>query len=881
MNIHRWAKLLSATLLLAVSSSLAAQEIPHPRDVLGFEPGADYHLADHSQLVEYYRTLDAATDRLRLIEIGRSTQGRPMVLMFISSEENLAQLDRWREISRRLALARDLTDEQARELAREGRAVIWIDSGLHSSEVAHAQHAPLLAYHMVTDESDETRRIRDDVILILMPVMNPDGQDIVVNWYREQLGTEWETTGTPILYHEYVGHDINRDWYMILQQETRNLAQVLYHEWHPQVLMNHHQAAPFPARIHIPPFWDPLNPHSDPRIVRGTNLFGTYMARRFEVEGKTGVLSRRNFEMWRADGTRYAPYYRNMIGLHTEVGHPSATPRYHDPDSLPEMFSGLPPLSAREPSVFYANPWPGGWARLGDAVDYHMTASLGVLDLASRLREEWLYGRYEVGRDQIRAGEQGGPFAFVIPPDQWDPGAAVKLINALRRGGAEVHRASGAFTANGRSYPAGTYVVSAAQAFRPLVRVLLEPQTYPDRRLYPGGPIDPPRDLTGWLMPAHMGVRVDQVDEPFQASLDVVDEARVEPGRVVGSGSWGYVFSRERNAGAVAVNRLLAAGASVSWTSGAVEAQGRSFATGSVIVRSGTGASRERIGELARELGLDFYALDQAPGVGRQPLRPYRVGLYRSWMANIDEGWTRWLLEQHEFPLESLSDQDIRGGDLSRFSAILIPAQGSNAILNGHAPGRMPPEFVGGLGAEGTAALERFVRDGGTLIGWEGATDYLMEQLELPVRPSETGVWEDEFFIPGSIVRIEADPAHPVSYGMPTQVGAFFMERQGSRSRAFDLPASGSSAAGVDVAVRYASRDLAMSGLVVGEEYIAGKPAVVRVGHGSGQVVLFGFRPQFRAQPSGTYKMLFNAIQGSAVEGLPRPGALTSGSDEP
>lgn len=873
MRPHRWVQLFSSALALMMSLPLAAQEVPHPRDILGFEPGADYQLADHGQLVAYYRALDAASDRVRLVEIGRSTQGRPMVLLFISSEDNLARLDRWKDISRRLALARDLTDGEARELAREGRAVVWIDSGLHSSEVAHAQHAPLLAHHMATDDSDETRRIRDDVVLLLMPVMNPDGQDIVVDWYREQRGTEWETTRTPTLYHEYVGHDINRDWYMILQQEGRNLAPILFHEWHPQVLMNHHQTAPFPARIHIPPFWDPLNPHTDPRIVRGTNLFGTYMARRFETEGKSGVVSRRSFEMWRADGTRYAPYYRNMIGLHTEVGHASATPQYHEPDSLPEWFSGLPLLSTKEPSVFYANPWKGGWARLGDAVDYHLTASLGVLDLASRLREEWLYGRYEAGRDAIRAGEAGGPFAFVLPPDQWDPGAAVKLVNALRRGGVEVHRATRGFPAGDRDYPAGTYVVSAAQAFRPLVRVLLEPQEYPDRRLYPNGPIEKPRDLTGWLMPAHMGVRVDRIDAPFRAHLEVVDEARVAPGRVVGAGAYGYIVSRKRNAVALAVNRLLADGAILGWTSGSTKVHGRSFEAGSLVVESGDAAAPERIRTLARELGLDFHGLDQPPPSGVDALRPYRVGMYKSWMPSIDEGWTRWLLEQYEFPLESLSNQDIRRGDLSRFSAIVLPAQTRDAILHGHAPGSMPPEYVGGLGAEGTAALERFVDGGGTIIAWDGATDYLIDQFELPVRDATVGIPADEFFIPGSIVRIEADSGHPVSHGMPDQVGAFFMERRGSRSRAFDIPTAGASGRGVDVAARYAPEDLAVSGLVVGGEHIGGKPAVVRVAHGDGQLVLFGFRPQFRAQPSGTYKMLFNAIQASAVEGLPRPGS--------
>jgi hypothetical protein len=863
------ARALLLTLLTAVAFGGAAQQlaaqVPRPVEVFGFEPGDDHRLADYGQLADYYRQLAAASERVQLREIGESTQGRPMFVLFISSAENLAQLERWRGIAERLARARGLTDAAARRLAGEGKAVIWLDAGLHSTEVAHSQFAPLLAHHLATDESEETRRFRDDVVVLLMPGMNPDGHDIVVDWYRRNLGTPFETTSPPNVYHEYIGHDINRDWFMITQDETRHVSRVLYHEWYPQIIFNHHQTAPFPARIFIPPFADPVNPHIPPLVVRGVNMVGEHMAKRIEEQDMPGVVSRMSFTMWWNGGMRTVPYFKNMVGLLSEVGHASATPRYHDPDSLPEYFgTGSHRISAREPSVYYANPWRGGWARLGDAVQYHFVSSLGAIDIASRLREDWLFNIYRMGRDAIAAGNSGAPYAYVVPIDmmQWDPTEAVNLVNVLRRGGVEVQRATAPFTADGRRYAAGSYVIPAGQAWRAYVLDLMEPQEHPHAEQYPGGPPQPPYGgLAGWTLPLQMGVRAIRVSEPFTAATSAVDVAPPPPGTVSGSGRAGFLLSPRTNASAVAVNRLLGAGERVGKARTAFRVGQRSWDPGTYFIEAGAG-SRQRVEAAARELGLEFVAVDARPPAAARltMLRPPRVGLYRSWTANMDEGWTRFVLNEHEFPLTTLRDADIRGGDLSQFDIIILPDQSAVSILRGHPQGRMPEEFTGGVGDEGAAALRRFVEAGGRLLAFDGATEFAVEQLRLPLRNAVAGIDRSDLYIPGSIVRMNVRNDHEIGFGMQPAGAAFYQE-----SRGFHIGDDAGDR--VEVVARYGARDLLLSGWEIGaERYLSDVPAVVRVTHGAGDAVLIGFRPQFRAWPTGTFPLIFNAIFGSATE---------------
>ncbi len=858
MPRHWFALVLAASVFALPMSG----QVPTPESVIGWKLGADYKLADYEQISAYFRQLDAATDRMQLFEIGTTAEGRTMLLAAISSEANLARLDHWKEVSRRLAMADGLSDAEARSLAKEGKAVVWIDGGLHGTEVAGAQHTPLFAYHLVTSEDDEVRQIRENTVVLLMPVMNPDGLDIVSGWYRRNLGTPFETAELPVLYHKYVGHDNNRDWYMIQMPETKAIAQQLWHEWFPQIVYNHHQTGPIPSRIFIPPFKDPMNPLIPPLVMRGINLIGSAMGMRFDQEGKPGAISRVRYSVWWNGGMRTAPYFHNQVGILTETNlYEYATPHYYAWEDLPKSFQEG--VSGEEPSVFYPNPWRGGWWRLGDAVDYMFTGSMAVADIGAELKEDWLYNMYTMAKQAREKGAEGRPYAYVISHDQWDAKETAELIGVLRRGGIEVHRATAAFVAGGKNFPAGSYVAFAAQPFRAHLMDLMEPQVHPDRRLYPGGPPETPYDLTGWTPPLQMGVRVDRIDDRFGARTEPVRELAVTVVRPEVSGDGPvYLLSPNHNASVQAAFRLLGAGRRVSRATESFESGGTAWPAGTFLVR----ADLSQLRAVAEDLGLRFVGAGN-PNVSSVQLRSPRVGLYKSWVANMDEGWTRWILENYEVQFETLTDANLRSGGLERFDAIVLPDQEADEILNGNLVGTMPAEYTGGVGAEGTAQLKRFVERGGTLIAFDHATDYAIEQFGLPVRNVVRDLTEEQFFIPGSLIRVNVDNSDPVGYGMQSEAAVSFQE---SQAFAVVPPASEGDRVAerrVDVIARYAEKDLLMSGWALGaERHIADRPAVVRVPLGEGQVILVGFRPQFRGQPRGTFKLIFNSILNPKVE---------------
>lgn len=879
MTIHKWNRF-TGLLFLGLGLTLLAAtpveaKVPHPSEVFGFEPGDDYKLADWTEMQDYYQRLAKASDRVQMKEIGRTALDRPMLLLFISSEENLARLTDWRSVSEKMARAR-IDDETAQSLTQEGKAVVWIDGGLHATEIAPGQMMPLLAYRVATEESREMQKIRENVILLLMPMMNPDGLDIVTDWYRKNLKTPFETTRQPWLYHHYVGHDNNRDWFMNNMPETQAVSRVLYNEWYPQIVYNHHQTGPNWTRIFVPPFSDPVNPRIHPGVTTGVNMVGSAMASRFAMKRMSGVVSDTTYSMWWNGGMRTAPYFHNMIGILTETSHATPTPRYYDPEEKPDYIGrrrrgNRPPTTGT--NIFYPYPWEGGESHLRDAVDYTLVASMAVLDIAANLKEEWLYNIYRMGRDAIEKGESK-PFAYVIPPEQWDRGEAMNLVNVLLRGGVEVSRAKAGFEAGGKQLVAGSFVIPAAQAFRPYLVDLLEKQEYPDRRQRPGGPPEPPYDLAGWTLPMQMGVAVERIEEAFE--VDVVEVSGLvspEAGRVRGEARFGYLLSHRANASARAVNGLLRDEERVYWATEGFEAAGEQHAAGTIVIEAKGHNTEKRVETLAKELGLDFVGIGKKPSVRMVGLKRPRVGLYKSWVANMDEGWTRWLLEDYGFAVETLQDEDVRTKDLSGFDAVLIPDQEAERILNGHPLGTMPEAYVGGMGVEGAMALKQYVSEGGTLVALDGASDFVIEQLGLPLRNVVASVSQERFFIPGSLIRTKVDLTHPLAYGMQEEVAASFQ-----RSRAFEtvvLPGEGEGGREdiekappppVEVVARYAEEDLLMSGWALGEEeHIGGKAAVVSVGLGAGEVVLFGFRPQFRGQPRATYKLIFNALHGATV----------------
>jgi hypothetical protein len=870
--------LLHVSLVLAAAPLPAQAQVPSPQDAFGFPPGADYQLADYDQMQAYFKALADASPRAELLEIGRSAKGRPILLMIISSEENIRRAQEWRSTAEKLARAR-VGEDEARRLATAGKAIVWVDGGMDDQEYATAQMTPELAYKVITDESEEMRFIRDNVVLLLNPILNPDGVVNDVSWYREVRGTPWETTRPPRLGQPWAGTDNNRDWFMNNQPETQAVSRVLYTQWYPQIVYNQHQAGPDYARIFIPPFADPVNPDIHPGVTTGVNLVGAAMAARFAQKRMPGYVSRAVYSMWWNGGMRLTPYFHNMVGLLTETSHRPPTPRTYDPARFPEVLNVRRGLAARtdSTSISYPDPWFGSESHFRDAFDYMQEATFATLELAARYREEFLFNFWRMGRDAIEAGEAGGPYAYVVPPDQWDPGEAVNLVNVFRRSGVEVHRATAPFTADGRAYPAGSYVVYAAQAFRPHVVNLMEPRPYPEREQYPGGPPETPYDLAGWTLPMQMGVGVERVERPFQARTQPVAElAELPAGTVARGAGFGYAFGPNENAAHHAANRLMAAGHRVWLADRAFTSGGVDHPAGTFLVSAGDGVDAS-VMAAARELGVSFAGVAADPGSLSEVHRP-RVGLYKAWHSRVDDqGWTLWLMEQYDFAVDTLHDADIRRGDLAGYDAIVLPNHPGLQILQGNAPGTMPDAYVGGMGTEGVTQLKRYVEGGGTLIAFDQATDLPMDHFGIPVRNSVAGLPPERFFVPGSLIRTDILTDHPFGAGMQPQVAAAF-----SQSRAFEIVTLPRAAEGgreatpeappppVEVVARYAESDLLMSGWAMGEErYLAGEPAMVNVHLGSGNVVLFGFRPQFRGQPRGTYKLLFNAIQRAATG--PRP----------
>lgn len=853
--------------------SLSAQ-IPSPSEVFGFEPGADYELAGYDRMLEFYEKLASGSDRVEKFEIGKTTQGRPMLLLVISSKENLARLEEWKTTSQKLAKAR-IDSAEAAQLSKNGKAIVWIDAGMHANELAPAQMSPLLAYRVATEDSPQMQKIRENVVLLLMPVMNPDGLAMWRSWYYRHLNTPYETSQVPWLWQEFVGHDNNRDWFMGNMQETRNVMKVLYEEWFPQIVYNHHQPAQKKAweRIFIPPFRSPVNPRIHPGVTAGVNEVGSAMLRHFSEKQMPGVLSGYVYSMYWNGGMRTVPYYHNMIGLLSETVHGTPTPTYYDPTKKPKAIPGTT-ITTDGTNIHYPYPWEGGWSHFRDAVDYAYTASIGVLEHAADRRQQLLKGIYTMGASAIHTENKEAPFAYVLPKNQWDAQGADNLVRILLRGGVEVHQATKPFKLGNKNYPKGTYLVYSSQAFRPYVLDLLETQEYPEQFEYPGGPPKVPYDLAGWTLPMQMGLTLDRINEVFEVEAELLSgpEAVVSKGELIGKGENGFVLNPNTNGSVKAVNRLLKANATVYRLPEGMTVGKKHYPAGSFLVE---GIAREKLEKLSQELGIAMTAVASSTDKKIELNRP-KIGIYKSWIANMDEGWTRWLLEEeYGFELDTLHDKAIRNEDLSSYTSIVLPSQNPASVLHGHSPLQMPEEYTGGIGLKGIQQLADYVEKGGTLIAFDAASDLLIEQLGLPLKNAVKNLDSHDFFIPGSLVKVGIDTHHQLAWGMQDTIAASFQ-----RSRAFSINKTSllshdgypsedpSLIPNVEVIARYApqEKELLMSGWMQGGKHIAGKPALVRLDYGKGQLILFAFRSQFRGQTHGSYKLIFNALYQSATK---------------
>jgi hypothetical protein len=852
----------------ATRSQSPAAAVTSPKAQFGFDIGDDYVLASYTQIEAYWKKLDAESDRMSLVDIGRSAEGRTQWMAIISAPENIRALDRYKDISQRLAHADTLNDDQARALAAAGKAVVWIDGGLHASEVLGTQQLIETAYELVSRSDAETLRfLRDDIVLLVN--CNPDGEELTANWYmREPEPAKRTLAGLPRLYQKYAGHDDNRDFYMSTQAETINMNRILYKEWFPQIVYDHHQSGPAGTVMFAPPFRDPFNYVFDPLIPSGIDQLGAAMHGRFAAEGKAGVTMRRGstYSTWWNGGLRTTAYFHNQIGLLTEaIGNPT-------PVDIPFVAERQVP-SADLPFPIAPQRW-----RFRQAIDYELTANRAVLDAASRYRETLLFNMYRMGKNSIERGSRDtwtptphrrnrdaqsrDARGYILRADQPDFLTATKFVNALLLNGITVLRATAPFAVGGARYPAGSFVVKTSQAFRPHVLDMFEPQDHPDDIPYPGAPPTPPYDNAGWTLAFQMGVKFDRVLDGFDGPFEVITGPVTPPaGRVAQStGASGYLVDRRQNDAFVAVNRLLQAGADVSSLRDTFYISGAAAAP---VLR-----------KAAADLGLTFTAVSNPPAGGLR-LRPVRVGLWDRYGGSVESGWMRWLLERYEFPFEVVYPQTLDAGNLeAKFDVLIFPTEAIPArdAAAPAPPANLPPEYRSRLGSVTVArtvpALKAFVEGGGTLIAI-GSSTTVARHFGLPVSGA-IDVPRSKFYVPGSILRVSVDTSSPLAFGLEPQADVLFDD-----SPAFAL---GADAAGVGVrrVAWYDTETPLRSGWAWGQALLNGSAAVVDAPLGRGRVLLFGPEITFRAQSHGTFKFLFNGIYyGSAAPASSQALALS------
>jgi hypothetical protein len=891
---------LSAGLMAAQPALAEVAGITSPKEAFGHDIGEDYFLADYTQAEAYFKTVAGQSDRMKLVDIGPTEEGRREYVAIVSSPANIARLDHYQAIARKLAKAKGVSEAEARAMALDGKAVVWIDGGLHATETVPPQALIAALHEMLTRDDAETMRILDDVIILFAQV-NPDGQELVSDWYmRHEDPLKREFATIPRLYQKYIGHDNNRDYYMSAMKETTNVNRMFFREWFPQIIYNHHQTAPGGTVVFMPPFRDPFNYNYDPLVMSTLSEVGSAMHSRLIAEGKPGSTMRSGatYSTWNNGMERSITYFHNAVGLLTEItGHPT-------PMTIPLVARNQLPRNDLPAPIA-----PQEW-KFKQSIDYSLSINRAVLDYASRNRERLLFNIWRMGTNAIERGQrdswtitpkriealeaaaEGKPLVgsgrtqgldpalykavlqdpalrdargYILPADQADLPTAVKFLNALIKTGVDVERATRPFTVAGKRYPAGSFVVKTDQAYRPHVLDMFEPQDHPHDFAYPGGPPIAPYDSTGYTLAYQMGVQFDRVLDGFEGPFEpVADVMAPPPGRIVGSGRGGFLVSHEVNDSFVLSNRLLKAGQAVFWIKPQVAAAGRSFAPGALWIPA-TDQSRAIVAEATKGLGLDAYALARAPAGETIRLKPVRVGLVDRYGGVMSSGWTRWLLEQFEFDFQVVYPQRLDAGDLSKDFDVLVFTNGVIGPRSGQPdPADIPEEFRGWLGEITPQAthpqLKAFVQGGGSLVAI-GPSTSLAAALGAPQADALIGadgkpLPRTDFYIPGSLLRVAVDNSRPLAFGAPREMDVFF-----DRSPAFKP-------AGAAPIAWYPQGDVLRSGWAVGQERLAGAAAVVEADLGRGKLFLMGPEVAQRAQSHAAFKFLFNALQyGPAATG--------------
>lgn len=915
-------KKIQALFLLPMLFSVSAMQaqVPSPKAHFGFNIGDDYKLATYTQTEAYFKKL-AASNRTRLVDIGMTEEGRHQYMLIVSSPENLKKLDRYKEISQKLAHAESLTEAEAKEMAAQGKSVIWIDGGLHATEVVGTHQLIETMWQLVSRTDEETMNILDNDIILLTHA-NPDGQELVSDWYMREADTLKRKMDIPRLYEKYVGHDNNRDFYMMNMKESQNISRQLFVEWIPQIMYNHHQRGPAGSVLAGPPYRDPFNYVYDPLIVTSIDAVGAAMNNRLNAEGKPGYTQRAGsqFSTWWNGGLRTTPYFHNMVGLLTEIiGNPT-------PETIPLVPERLIPNGATPNPVV-----PQKW-HFRQSIDYSVSLNYAVLTYAARYRSELLYNIYRMGKNSIDRGKtdhwtfypkyidaiktafkndkavvkdstvQAAEFSFgregdipakyfdqvlknpvnrdarayIIPADQTDFPTAVRFINALILSGIRVEQATSAFTVAGKSYPAGSYIVETAQAFRPHVIDMFEPQDHPNDFQYEGGPPIRPYDAAGWTLAFQMGVAFDRIMDNFEGPFTKIPYGQLQsPARqeLAASAPAGYLLSPSINNAFIAVNDLMKAGVKVFRLPAGVQ-NDPAYGPGTFYVPASAKA-KTVLTNAAATLGLKVSGIAKSPQ-GAVKMSPLRIAIWNNYGGSIPAGWVRWIMEQYHYPYAFVYPQDIDAGNLNKKYDVLIFVTGAIPPV-GTAPKPMypesqpkadaiPAEFRGWTGKitadKSIPQLKKFMENGGTVVTI-GTSTNLAYHLGLPVHNALTEKGADgkerplpgtRYYIPGSLLKATFDTSEPANYGMPAENDVDF-----DRSPVFKLDAD-AAAKGVKRLAWFATDQPLHSGWAWGQAYLKDGVAAFVAPVGSGKLYAFSPEITFRAQAHSTFRLLFNQL---------------------
>lgn len=851
----------SLALLLSFAASSLAQTITSPDDFFGFKLGADRKMARWDKIVQYYDTIEKQSGgRMKVVRMHPTEEGNPFLMVYISSPKNLANLEEIRKDNLTIVHPQSTPEAEVKKLIATGKVVMVQSMSMHATEIGGTQMAPQLAYDLLTRKDEAAQRILDNVVFIEVPCFNPDGEIMVTDWYNSTLGTPYEGVNYPSLYAKYIGHDDNRDAFMTQMAESKDMASILFTDWRPEVYVDHHHMGSYGPRISLPPYAEPTRPYADPLTWREISWYGAQMAYKESENNLPGAINNAIYSGWGHFGFHWITPFHNIDGMLTESASAKlATPMYIQPEQLEGGARNLPKY---EEETIFPDPWKGGWWHLSQIVKMQETAAWATLDIAARNRETVLWNAYQKAIHQTERGAAGTPKEYVIPTQQFDPLTAQLMVQKLLVQGIDIQKLNAAYTTSeGHTYEPGSYVISLAQPKMGLIRYLLDRNFFPDNywtRDKSGTPIKP-YDLATDAMYEFMGVRVDHVDETIKAPMTYITTDPTTAGKV-GTGASAYVFSGKLDESFKVMNQLEQKGATVS----RVDKAAPGVEVGDFIV---TKAPEGTLQDLAKTTGVSFTALSSVPSEGTHELKRLRIGLYqRYYGGNVDEGWTRWLLEQYGYNYVNIFDPEIKQGNLNaKYDIIVIPDDPTSMLMGnaGEGPGRgfrgnptdYPPKYRSGLGKDGAASLKAFVQQGGTIVTLGQASKFAMDQLGVGAEDVLAHTSTKEFWCPGSNLKVNIDNTDRLAYGMPKEGLALFLQGD----PVFDMLPSQDNQR-FHVVVTYQHRDILESGWLVGEGNITDKPAMISAEVGKGDVIMIGFRAQHRAQTYGTFKLFFNSL---------------------